>query len=267
MKIINYTFPKYLALFGCLILLPSFSAYFNQDEINADEVMKKVQNTILNYKDYKVEEVMTLIRKNGKSYTRKMVSFNKEVNKKEDYSLIIFNTPKDVKGTKTLIHSYLAKNDNQWIYFPSINATKRIANENKSGSFMGSEFANEDLGTMNLFKCRFEYLDSKKYENVECYVIRSYPKNKYSGYTYIDLYISKDNYLPIFQEMYNKKEKHYKDVRLKWKKFNNEFWVIENINVDNLINKRKTTLERFNFQFDDTYPVSFFDSENISNVE
>ena len=229
--------------------------------------MKKVQASILSHGDYKVEEIMTLIRSNGKSYSRNMVSFHKEVDKKEDFSLKIFNTPKDVKGTKSLIHSYLSKDDNQWIYFPSINATKRIANENKSGSFMGSEFANEDLGTMALFKSRFEFIEIKEYNDVECFVIRSYPKNKYSGYKFIDLFITTDNYLPIFQNMYNRKGKHFKDVDIEWKRFKDEFWLIENISVENLKNKRKTTLKRFNFQFDDTYSVSFFDSENIANVE
>lgn len=267
MKKIIYKIPKYTTFIIAIIILSSFSVYINQEEVDADEVMKNVQSTILSHGDYKVEEIMTLIRSNGKSYTRNMISFNKEIDNKEDFSLIIFNTPKDVKGTKSLIHSYLTKDDNQWIHFPSINATKRIANENKSGSFMGSEFANEDLGTMNLFKSRFEYLENKKYKDLECYVIRSYPKNKYSGYKYIDLFITKDNYLPIFQEMYNRKGKHFKDVSIEWKMFKDEFWLIENIKVENLINKRKTTLERFNFQFDDVYSVSFFDSENIANVD
>ena len=128
MKKIIYKITKYVPFVIAIILLSSFSVYVNQEEVNADEVMKKVQASILSHGDYKVEEIMTLIRSNGKSYSRNMVSFHKEVDKKEDFSLKIFNTPKDVKGTKSLIHSYLSKDDNQWIYFPSINATKRIAN-------------------------------------------------------------------------------------------------------------------------------------------
>ena len=267
MKKIIYKTSRYLALLIAIIILPNFSVYMNQEEVNIDELMKKVQKTILGYADHKVDEEMILIKKNGKSYTRKLTSFNKEVDQIKDFALIIFNTPKDVKGTKSLIHSSLSKEDNQWIYFPSINATKKISNENKSGSFMGSEFANEDLGIMNLFKYRFKYLETKMYKTEECYVVRSYPVNKYSGYKYIDLFVSKDNYLPIFHKMYDRNGKHFKNEEVEWRRFNDEFWLIEKVVIENLKNKRTTKLNRFNFDFDVDFDISFFNPENLANVE
>jgi len=267
MKKKNYKTTKYLLLLIAILILSSFFDSLNQETVDVDKIMNKVQETILGHADYKVEEEMILTRKNGKSYTRNMISFNKEVDEKEDYSLIIFNTPKDVKGTKSLIHSYLSKVDNQWIYFPSINATKKIANENKSGSFMGSEFANEDLGIMNLFKYRFEFLETKMHKKEECYVMRSYPVNKYSGYKYIDLFVSKETYLPIFYKMYDRREVHFKNEAVEWRKFNDEFWLIEKVVIENIKKNRTTTLNRFNFDFDVNYDISFFNSENIANVD
>ena len=253
-----------------LLSLPLVLLSFNQvkeTDSDAKEIMAKVQNTILGHSDYKADVEMILTRGNGKSYTRKMISFNKEVNREEEYSLMKFNTPKDVKGMKSLIHSFMSKSDNQWIYIPGINATKRIANENKSGAFMGSEFANEDLGIMNLFKYRFEYLEAKSFDGKDCHVIRSYPVNKYSGYKYVDIHITADSFLPIFLKYHDKKGHYFKNQAIVWKQFEGGSWLLTTAIVVNVKNKRKTTLKRSNFQFDVAFEASFFDSENISNVE
>lgn len=238
-----------------------------ETNVDVNQLMEKVQNAVLGHADYKVDVEMILTRGNGKSYTRKMVSFNKEVNKEEDYSLMKFNTPKDVKGMKSLIHSHLSKNDDQWIYIPGINATKRIANENKSGAFMGSEFANEDLGVMNLFKFRYEYLESTLLKDKDCHIIRCYPTNKYSGYKFVDLYVTKDNFLPAFLKYYNRKSDYFKNQEIEWKQFKDGSWLLTTAKIINLKNNRTTVLKRSNFKFDVSFETSFFDSENISNVE
>ena len=35
----------------------------------------------------------------------------------------------------------------QWLYLPALKRVKRIASDNKSGPFMGSEFAYEDIAS------------------------------------------------------------------------------------------------------------------------
>jgi hypothetical protein len=253
-----------LAVF--ILLLSGFKTT-NSKTIDANALMKQVQQTILGHADYKADVEMILTRGNGKAYTRKMVSFNKEVDKAEEYSLMKFITPKDVKGMKSLIHSHLSKSDDQWIYIPGINATKRIANENKSGAFMGSEFANEDLGMMNLFKFKYEYLESTSFNGHPCHVVRCFPINKYSGYKLVDLYVSQDQFLPLFLKYYNRKGDYFKNQEIQWQKFEDKYWLLKTAKVVNVKNDRTTTLKRTNFQFDVAFETLFFDSENISNVE
>lgn len=264
-KIINNTI-RVGALVLSTIVLISFTPK-DEENIDANDIMNKVQNNVLGHDDYSVEVEMILTRGNGRSYTRNMISFNKEIDEKESYSLMKFNTPKDVKGMKSLIHSYLTKSDDQWIYIPGINATKRIANENKSGAFMGSQFANEDLGIMNLFKYQFEYLEETTINEKECYSIRCSPVNKYSGYKSVDLYVSKDNFLPVYLKYYNRKGQYFKNQTIEWKLFNGNSWLLKTAKVVNVRNNRTTIIKRNNFQFDVKFETSFFDSENISNVE
>lgn len=60
-------------------------------------------------------------------------------------SLLSFDAPADVKGTQLLSHAGGDKEDEQWLYLPSTKRVKRIALGNRGASFLGSEFAYEDL--------------------------------------------------------------------------------------------------------------------------
>ena len=60
---------------------------------------------------------------------------------------------------------------------------KRIASANKSGPFVGSEFAYEDLSSFELDKYKFEWEKNEIKNNVIHNIIRAFPQYKYSGYT------------------------------------------------------------------------------------
>ena len=46
-----------------------------------------------------------------------------------------------VAGTALLTHTDSAGAQQQWLYLPAASRTRRISSENRSGSFMGSEFS------------------------------------------------------------------------------------------------------------------------------
>ena len=68
-----------------------------------------------------------------------------EVPSDGDKLLIVFDTPKAIRGTALLSYGHKVDPDDQWLYLPAIKRVKKIASKNKSGPFLGSEFAFEDL--------------------------------------------------------------------------------------------------------------------------
>lgn len=76
---------QFASLLCLIIVLISFNEV-KETNVDANKIMEKVQSTILGHADYKAYVEMILTRGNGKSYTRKMVSFNKEVNREEGTS-------------------------------------------------------------------------------------------------------------------------------------------------------------------------------------
>ena len=64
--------------------------------------------------------------------------------------------PADVKGTALLSFSHVLEPDDQWLFLPALERVKRISSSNKSGPFMGSEFAYEDFTSQEVGKYKYK---------------------------------------------------------------------------------------------------------------
>ena len=81
-----------------------------------------------------------------------------------DRSLVIFDDPNDIKGTALLSHANILDPDDQWLFLPALKRVKRISSANKSGPFVGSEFAFEDFTALELNKYDYNWLREEEYE-------------------------------------------------------------------------------------------------------
>jgi len=95
--------------------------------------------------DFTANMVMILKNRQGEESSRDIRNKTLEVEGDGDKSLVTFNKPRDVKGTALLNFTHKTGNDDQWLFLPALKRVKRISSSNKSGSFMGSEFAYEDV--------------------------------------------------------------------------------------------------------------------------
>lgn len=126
------------------------------------------------FTDFTANMVMTLKNKSGRTSKRQIRIRTLEVEGDGDKSLSIFDEPADVKGTKMLTYSHGLEPDDQWLYLPALKKVKRISSRNKSGPFMGSTFAFEDLGSQEVEKYTYKYLRDEPCGELSCYVIERY---------------------------------------------------------------------------------------------
>ena len=129
---------------------------------------------------------MTLRNAQGEESIREFSSKTLEVENDGDKSIFIFHHPKDVKGTATLTFTHKTGPDDQWLYLPALKRVKRISSDNRSGAFVGSEFAYEDLASQEVEKYTYKWIEDVPCPGDEaemCYVSESYPVEKSSGYT------------------------------------------------------------------------------------
>ena len=107
------------------------------------EIAARADRTDTGFGDSEVELEMVLRNAAGQESTRslKITTLEKEDESVGDKSLVLFDTPRDIEGTALLSHAKILDPDDQWLYLPALKRVKRISSSNKSGPFVGSEFA------------------------------------------------------------------------------------------------------------------------------
>lgn len=100
-----------------------------------------------------------------------------------DKSLVLFDSPRDIEGTALLSHAHILAPDNQWLFLPALKRVKRISSANKSGPFVGSEFAFEDFTALELNKYDYRWLREESLEGLTNDVVERFPRYDNSGYT------------------------------------------------------------------------------------
>jgi hypothetical protein len=194
---------------------------------------------------------MILKNKHGQKSERKIRTRTLEVKDDGDKSLSIFDTPKDVKGTAFLNFTHKVGDDDQWLYLPALKRVKRISSRNKSGSFMGSEFAYEDISSQEVEKYTYKWIRDEVYDGNECFVIERYPVDKKnSGYTRQLVWIDKSEYREWKVEYYDRKKSLLKTLVVKgYKKYLDKYWRPDEMNMVNHQTGKSTRLVMSSYKF------------------
>ena len=142
-----------------------------------------------------------------------------------DKSLIVFKSPADIDGTALLSHAKILEPDNQWLYLPALKRVKRISSRNKSGPFVGSEFAFEDFTALELKKYDYKYLRSEPCGEFVCDVVERYPRYEHSGYTKQISWIDQKVFQVRKVEFYNRRGGLLKTLTLEdYRIYGDKFW-------------------------------------------
>ena len=177
---------------------------------------------------------MILRNAQGQETIRKMRLKSLEVENDGDKALTIFDQPQDVKGTAFLSFSHATTPDDQWMYLPALKRVKRIASRNKSGPFMGSEFAFEDLSSFEVEKYSYQYLRDELFNGEDTFVVESDPVDKYSGYTKQVNWIDKAHYRPLKIEFYDRKGSLLKTLTFSdYKLYLDKYWRADKMSMVN----------------------------------
>ncbi|MEM1380578.1 MAG: outer membrane lipoprotein-sorting protein [Pseudomonadota bacterium] len=138
-----------------------------------------------------VRLTMTLADPRGRETTRELQidTLEKPNEGDGDWSVTKFFSPPDVEGTALLSQARILESDNQWLYLPALRRVKRISSSNKSGPFVGSEFAFEDLTASELGKYAYIYLGTETLDDgSEVDKLQCNPQYERSGYTKLHCY-------------------------------------------------------------------------------
>ncbi len=214
-------------------------------------IANEADTSDLGFADFTANMVMTLKNRAGKTSRRIIRIKTLESKGDGDKSLSLFDEPADVKGTSMLTYSHGLKPDDQWLYLPALKRVKRINSRNKSGPFMGSEFAFEDLGSQEVEKYKYNYLKEEACgSGFKCHVIERTPAYKYSGYTKQVTWIDTKEYRPVKVMYYDRKNSLLKTLNATgFKQYAGKHWRPTTMAMQNHQTGKSTTLQWTNYKF------------------
>ena len=236
------------------VLLMSFLAPQHVSAQTAEqrglEIAQEADKRGNGFNDFRAEMEMILKNRQGDESRRFIRVMGLEVDGDGDKGLSIFDEPADVRGTAMLTYSHKVDTDDQWLYLPALKRVKRIASRNKSGPYMGSEFAYEDLGSQEIEKYTYKYLRDEVFQGMDSFVIERDPVDKYSGYTRQVTWIDKAEYRPLKTDFYDRKNTLLKTLTfIGYKKYLENHWRPSEMFMENHQTGKTTRIIWKNYRF------------------
>jgi hypothetical protein len=106
-----------------------------------------------------------------------------------------FTAPAEVKGVALLVVNHPDRASDQWMWTPAIERDRRIALQDRSTRFFGTDFSFEDLEERDVNQYDYALAGDDTLDGVACWKIESVPREaKSSQYTRSLVWVRKDNY-------------------------------------------------------------------------
>lgn len=178
----------------------------------AEDVIKKFCG--LDVPEYsKATMILDIINKNGSTEQREMIEYGSGYNVLKN---VVFDIQKDTSKKYTNVRVLQAektnKEDDRWIYEPSLRNVRRIQTGERSSSFIGTEFTYNDMTIRKPEEDTHEMINANDSVTINgttysCWQIKSVPKKKNDiEYGYRICWYDKKTYLPVRMEYYDKKD-------------------------------------------------------------
>lgn len=245
----NCTRTVILALIAGL-LLGTAGAVFAADD-RGFEIAARSDRTDLGFGDSEVGLKMVLRNAAGQESTRslRIATLEKPDETVGDKSLVVFDTPRDIEGTALLSHAKILDPDDQWLYLPALKRVKRISSSNKSGPFVGSEFAFEDFTAIELNKFDYTWIGEEACGDLVCDVLERTPRYENSGYTKQVSWVDQTDFQLRKVEFYDRRGDLLKVLELSDYRNYAGIWRAHRLSMSNVQTNKQTDLLYADYQF------------------
>jgi outer membrane lipoprotein-sorting protein len=111
-------------------------------------------------------------------------------------TVLRFTAPAEVKGVALLVINHPDRSSDQWMWTPAVGRDRRIALQDRSTRFFGTDFSFEDLEERDADQYDYRLTGEELQDGAACWVIEARPRQgKTSQYTLSRIWIRKDNYV------------------------------------------------------------------------
>jgi hypothetical protein len=232
-----------LALSGAVLL--SLPPVFAQTD--ARSIVEQAQRRTES-KSQRYEGLLQVLDNRGKVADKRWL-FTRLGSHGRSKSVLRFITPAEVKGVALLIVNHPDRASDQWMWTPALQRERRIALQDRSTRFFGTDFSFEDLEERDVNQYTYRLIGEEPIDGAVCWRIESTPsQKKISQYTKSEVWIRQDNYAFAQVESFIKS-----DVvrRLRYSNFVQlqGIWAARRLEMNDLRRKSRTilTLEKLEY--------------------
>ena len=217
--------------------------------------------------DLKSENTMILTNKKGKEKTSKLISKSKDDSKKQ---MIWFLEPKDDFGISFLKIEHENEDDYMNMWLPGFKKFRRISSQKKTDSFMGSDLSFEDMTNRNVNEYEYTLLEENSAcddieAGDECYKLMSKPKDTDSEYSHHITWVTKDNFLSVMEESYDKNGDLLKKKSIEFNKIE-DYYVMNKLFVHNVQKNHQTSLKIDKITINLGYTDDIFHTKSLKRI-
>jgi hypothetical protein len=230
----------------------SLSLGFAQLDVHAVEDGHTLAQKVYNRddgQDFYAQIRLVLIDAQGNERPRAMVAATKDYGDLSKH-FIRFTSPASIADTAFLAWENDARPDDQFLYLPALGRVRRIVSSQKNHQFMNTDFTYEDMERRKADKDVHRILRSDMYEQYDCWVLESIPKDKKdSQYDRIVSWIVKDSFVPVKVEYYDKHDKLVKKFLVHRLEKVNNIWTVMESKMHDMVNNHLTVMQILNIQY------------------
>jgi outer membrane lipoprotein-sorting protein len=251
-------------LFFCLCPLLSFSETPQEKGL---AIVRQVEVQNSGWEDEVMSLSMDITDSDGQKdslYIRWRVL---EGDKEGELALAIVRMPTELKGSIILSQTNVSQGDSYWLYDKKTKKLDKVSSNNISASFLGSDFAYEDLTSQEIGKYTHTFLREDVLDGRRCAVIEKVPSYHYSAYSKLDVWIDILHYIPVRIDYYALDGELLKTLSFsKYEKYRHTFWRSKIQLMEHKKSGRKTQVQWGNRSFANQVSADQFLPQHLNRL-
>src|SRR5216117_2011458 len=198
------------------VLTAAFDIFFVLMQIDPRQIVEEAQRRTMT-QSQRYEGTLRVIDAKNR-ITEKRWQYDRIGSHGSSKAVLRFTAPAEVKGVALLVLNHPDRSSDQLMWTPALNRDRRIALQDRSTRFFGTDFSFEDLEERDTNQFDYKLLAEEPIDGAACWKVQSTPKqSKVSQYSHSYLWIRKDNYALAQIENYTKdqlfRRAHYTEIR------------------------------------------------------
>ncbi len=160
---------------------------------NARQIVEEAQKRT-NATSQRYEGLLQVFDAKGKISDKRWI-FERIGSHGRSKAVLRFTGPAEVKGIALLVINHPDRASDQWMWTPALERDRRIALQDRSTRFFGTDFSFEDLEERDVDQYDYQLLGDDTVDGAACWKIQSTPKEtKSSQYTRSLVWVRKADY-------------------------------------------------------------------------